>query len=159
MTAHRAVGEVAVVFEGHPFTLRPSFRALSVIEEATGKTIGELAARLRECVERGVIAKGVGLSLRDMAQIVSIGYRETRDVDKALAAAMTPEKAGDMIVGEGANALLIPLLEFLMIPLAGAETARDAATVYDRFLSEAQDRARAAVDGGDAPAPAKKPIG
>jgi len=101
--ANRNRGETKVQIGRKNYVLRPSFEALSAIEDALDTGIVELAGRL----------SSGGLRLRDLVAIIHACAAATSDEPPS------EEVIGAAIVKKGVSAYLEPVGTFLVSTLAG----------------------------------------
>ncbi len=96
-------GEVEVKLGGKTWTMRPTFQGLREVEHKTGLGVMELARRFGE-------GKA---SLDHVAQVLAIGVRAANDD------APDYEQIGEMLVRQGMNDVLVPIIVFLASAFVG----------------------------------------
>ena len=103
MTDERQPGDIEIELGGRRFVMRPSYKAVCEIEEATGVGVPALAARVMNGQEK----------LTEIAAIVTAGLR-------AAGEPASFGKVGEMIFAAGLEKALGPAVEFLTRAIGGS---------------------------------------
>ncbi len=132
--ANRARGEVDIMLDGTPHVLRPTFEAAQAIEQATGRSLIDLARA----------ADDGSLSLSAMAIVVAEGVRAWgRDINKPSIAGVNARRIGELIYADGILRTIPRVALFLSAAVTGGYKPGDDAQDDDGDDGEGEPKAAA----------------